>query len=129
MASGMIGRPDWRASMITPSPVRRASLPGTSAVMPTERPSRSVCTAALNAWRPPRSLRLPPAPAPLMRRIPNSRSTAPIISASRWRASMMSHSYPGCLTSGSRRNWPCHMVITHGWLCACSSKRSVISWV
>ena len=64
MATGRIGRPDWRATMTMPSPARRASPPGTSAVMATVRPSRSDCTAARKAWVPPRSLAREPAPAP-----------------------------------------------------------------
>ena len=82
MANGTTGRPDSEASVAMPSPARRAGPGGTSAVMATVAPRDSARKDLRNAVAPPRlRLRLP-APAPLIRLMPNRLSTVPISAAS-----------------------------------------------
>ena len=52
IARGKIGRPDSRASRMTPRPATRATF-GTSAVVAMLMPSASVCSMRLNAVTPP----------------------------------------------------------------------------
>ena len=90
MATGMIGRPERRATMTMPRPALRATPPGTSAVMATVRPSRNACTAAMNACVPPRSLRRPPAPAPWINCMSKCFKASPSSAASRCLATITS---------------------------------------
>src|SRR5680860_506624 len=67
---------------VPPGPARRAGPGGTSAVMATVAPASSARKDSRNAVAPPRLRRLLPAPAPLIRSMPNFLSTVPMSSAS-----------------------------------------------
>ena len=82
MANGTTGRPESEASVPMPSPARRAGPGGTSAVMATVAPLDSARKDSRIAVAPPRSRLRLPAPAPLIRLMPNRLSTAPISAAS-----------------------------------------------
>ena len=82
MAHGTTGRPDNFARVTIPSPAFRAGPGAKSAVIATVVPFCIALSAPRSAAAPPRSLRLPPAPAPLISHMPKRFSTAPISSAS-----------------------------------------------